>query len=311
MMTDIGFSIITPVYNREDCILRCLDSVTSQKLLNIEHLIVDDGSTDGTLELIKKYSKNHSHVTVFSLKKNGGVNAARNFAIKRCKNNYIIFLDSDDSMYENALETISEKINSYSGYMHYLFAQNDRLNYYISNPLLKCESTEIEFSDWIKGKITGDFLHVMSREMVQQFLFNEKLRIYEDLNFMQMYRYSEKQRFINLVLVNRERDRYDSVTKETALKNSNAIEFQYEYLKQMIDLFEFDYKKNNIVKLNSMINRCLIFSLALSNYNYYKKKSKRYNINNFIGYLICKLKLGWFLRSLIIIYSWIKHIIRI
>nr|WP_321378141.1 glycosyltransferase family 2 protein [uncultured Bacteroides sp.] len=309
MITDISFSIITPVYNREDCILRCLESVTRQNLINIEHLIVDDGSTDKTLELVKKYSKNHFDVTVFSFKKNKGVNAARNFAIKQCKKKYIIFLDSDDYMCENALETILKKINLYPGYMHYLFAQNDRHNYYISNPLLKCESTEIEFNDWIMEKISGDFLHVMSREMVQQFSFNEKLRIYEDLCFMQMYRYSRKQRFINLTLVNRERDRYDSVTKETALKNSNAIKFQYEYLKQMITIFEIDYRKYNVAKLNSMINRCLIFSLALSDYEFYRKESKRYKINNLIGYLICKLRLGWFLRFLIIIYSWIKHVI--
>lgn len=308
MIADISFSIITPVYNREDCILRCLDSVTNQNSLNIEHLIVDDGSTDGTLELIKKYSKDHSHISVFSLNNNKGVNAARNFAIKRCKNNYIIFLDSDDFMCENALETISEKINLYSGYMHYLFAQNDRLNYYISNPLLKCESTEIEFSDWIKEKISGDFLHVMSREMVQQFLFNEKLRIYEDLNFMQMYRYSKKQRFINLFLVNRERDRSDSVTKETTLKSSSAIEFQCEYLKQMIDLFESDYKKNNVAKLNSMINRCLIFSLALSNYSYYKYLSRKFNKNSFLNKAIYKMNLGFLLKYLIIMYSWIKHL---
>lgn len=308
MMNDISFSIITPIYNREDCILRCLDSVTNQNLLNVEHLIVDDGSTDGTLELIKEYSKSHSHVTIFSFKNNKGVNAARNFAIKQCKNSYVLFLDSDDSMCENALETISEKINSYPGYMHYLFAQNDRLNYYISNPLLNCESTEIEFSDWIKERILGDFLHVMSREMVQQFLFNEKLRIYEDLNFMQMYRYSKKQRFINLTVVNRERDRSDSVTKDTTLKSSNAIEFQCEYLKQMIDIFEFDYKKNNVVKLNSLINRCLIFSLALSNYSYYEYLSKKFNKSSFANKAIYKMNLGFLLKYLIITYSWIKHL---
>ncbi|WP_321437109.1 glycosyltransferase family 2 protein [uncultured Bacteroides sp.] len=308
MKTEINFSIVTPVYNREDCILRCLNSITNQNFQNVEHLIVNDGSTDGTLDILETYSKSHPHVTILNLKKNRGVNAARNFAIKQCKNSYVIFLDSDDYMSNQALNIITEKINLYPGYLHYLFTTDDMTVHYNSNLLLNCESKEIKFANWIKGEIAGDFLHVMSREMIQQFLFNENLRIYEALNFMKMYRYSNKQRFVKTIVVHLERNRHDSVTKEATLINSNAIQSQCEYLKQMIDLFEDDYKKYNISGLYSMINRCLIFNLALSDYNSYKYLSKRFKKRVIFDKIICKLKLGYLIKLLIVAYSRIKNL---
>jgi glycosyltransferase involved in cell wall biosynthesis len=308
MKFEISFSIITPVYNREDCILRCLNSVTNQNCQTIEHLIINDGSTDGTLDILKKYSENHSHVTILNFENNKGVNAARNLAIKQCKNNYIIFLDSDDYMINQALNEITEKIILYPGYLHYLFAMDDMTVYYNSNPLLNCESKEIQFFNWIKNEIAGDFLHVMSREMIQQFPFNEKLRIYEALNFMQMYRYSNKQRFIKIGVVHRERNRHDSVTKEAILISSNAIQSQCDYLKHMINYFEYDYKKYNIYMLNSIINRCLILNLALSDYAYYNYLSDRFNKRILFGKIICKLNLGNLIKVLIITYSRIKNL---
>ncbi|WP_321426764.1 glycosyltransferase family 2 protein [uncultured Bacteroides sp.] len=308
MKFEISFSIVTPVYNREDCILRCLNSVTNQNCQTIEHLIINDGSTDGTLDILKKYSENHSHVTILNFENNRGVNAARNLAIKQCKNSYIIFLDSDDYMSNQALNTITEKISLYPGYLHYLFAMDDMTVYYNSNPLLNCESKEIQFINWIKNEIVGDFLHIMSREMIQQFPFNENLRIYEVLNFMQMYKYSNKQRFIKIAVVHRERNRHDSVTKETMLINSNAIRSQCEYLKQMIHIFENDYKKYNIFMLHSMINRCLIFNLALSDYDYYNYLSNRFNKKIAFGKIICKLSLGNLIKVLILTYSRIRNL---
>ena len=61
--TSKKFSIITPVYNRADCIIRCMNSVTRQNG-EIEHWIVDDGSTDGTLQVIQEYASLHSHIKI-------------------------------------------------------------------------------------------------------------------------------------------------------------------------------------------------------------------------------------------------------
>ena len=64
-------SIITPVYNRKDCIIRCLESVTTQKEeIEIEHWVVDDGSIDNTFELVEEYSINYSHLKTHKFSKN-------------------------------------------------------------------------------------------------------------------------------------------------------------------------------------------------------------------------------------------------
>ena len=103
-------SVITPVYNRADCILRCLDSVTAQRCATceIEHVVVDDGSTDRTYELISDYAGSHNHVKVVRFDSNRGTNAGRNAAIKAATGDFVIILDSDDMMMPGALATTTD-----------------------------------------------------------------------------------------------------------------------------------------------------------------------------------------------------------
>ena len=88
-------SIIVPVYNVEKYLKRCISSIIEQTYKNIEIILVDDGSTDKSLEICKKYSKTDKRINVYH-KKNGGLSSARNYGIKKSKGNYIIFVDSDD-----------------------------------------------------------------------------------------------------------------------------------------------------------------------------------------------------------------------
>lgn len=92
-------SVIIPVYNMERYVGECLDSVLRQSLSDIEVIIINDGSTDSSLQIIKEYSKNDSRITVID-KKNAGVGAARNDGIKAATGEYLAFIDPDD-MYAN------------------------------------------------------------------------------------------------------------------------------------------------------------------------------------------------------------------
>lgn len=86
-------SVILPTYNRRSIVSRCIDSILAQDFENFELLIVDDGSTDGTNELLKNYTD--SRISVFQ-KENGGVSSARNLGIRNANGRYITFIDSDD-----------------------------------------------------------------------------------------------------------------------------------------------------------------------------------------------------------------------
>lgn len=88
-------SIIVPVYNVEKYIAKCLDSLVNQTYLNIEILLIDDGSTDKSLSICKKYAAVDSRIKLFS-KENGGVSSARNLGLLHVQGEYVVFVDSDD-----------------------------------------------------------------------------------------------------------------------------------------------------------------------------------------------------------------------
>ncbi len=99
-------SVIIPVYNGENTIGRCLDSVLSQTGCSFEVVIVDDGSTDGTLGILDQYKKTVGEDTLKVIHQdNSGAAAARNSGISIAKGRYISFLDADDEFLPNRLST--------------------------------------------------------------------------------------------------------------------------------------------------------------------------------------------------------------
>lgn len=108
-MKNIKFSIIIPAYNSEEFIEQCLESVTSQTYKNMEIIVIDDCSTDNTLEKVKKYKQ----VKVFSTETNSRQGVARNIGLNNCTGDYVLFLDSDDALYNlDVLTKLANKINN-------------------------------------------------------------------------------------------------------------------------------------------------------------------------------------------------------
>ena len=97
-------SIITPCYNSEKYISETIDSVVNQTYKHWELIIVDDISTDNSVEIIKKYSLKDSRIKYFILEEKGGASIARNKAIREATGTYIAFLDADDIWKPNKLE---------------------------------------------------------------------------------------------------------------------------------------------------------------------------------------------------------------
>ena len=89
-------TVIIPVYNQEFNIEKCIKSVVSQSLKNIEIIIVDDCSTDNTYSTCFAWSCNDSRIIIEKLNKNSGQGVARNYALKKAKGKYVTFIDSDD-----------------------------------------------------------------------------------------------------------------------------------------------------------------------------------------------------------------------
>lgn len=98
-------SIIVPVYNVEQYIIRCVESVISQTYRNIEVLLVDDGSTDNSGNICDEYQKKDTRIITFH-KTNGGLSDARNYGIKHASGQYLCFVDSDDYISKYMIEIL-------------------------------------------------------------------------------------------------------------------------------------------------------------------------------------------------------------
>jgi glycosyltransferase involved in cell wall biosynthesis len=140
----VSVSIIVPVYNVEQYLAKCLDSLIGQTLKNIEIILINDCSTDQSEDIIFKYQKIDSRIVYLKQKKNQGQGFARNYAIKEARGEYILFVDSDDYIALNAAEILYNKAKEQN--LDILEA-----NYYRVYPTHKKEQKNEVFSDILTG----------------------------------------------------------------------------------------------------------------------------------------------------------------
>lgn len=98
-------SVIVPIYNSSKFLDRCIDSILNQTYNNTEVILINDGSTDDSLEKINIYQTKYSQIKVFS-KENGGSASARNYGLEKASGEYILFVDSDDSIDNDYIENL-------------------------------------------------------------------------------------------------------------------------------------------------------------------------------------------------------------
>ena len=108
---DIKFSIIIPVYNVENYLRQCVDSILESKYIDIEILLINDGSTDSSPQICEEYSKKDNRVKVLH-QQNSGQSSARNLGIKEAAGDYIMFLDSDDYIISDIFSLVHSKLTN-------------------------------------------------------------------------------------------------------------------------------------------------------------------------------------------------------
>ena len=102
-MDDSLVSVVVPVYNVQDYVFKCLESLAKQSYKNLEIIVVDDGSTDDSGKICDEFAKSDKRVKVYH-KKNGGLSDARNYGIKKSKGQFLALVDSDDFVDENFIQ---------------------------------------------------------------------------------------------------------------------------------------------------------------------------------------------------------------
>lgn len=187
----IEVSVIIPVYNKEKYIEKCIESVLSQTLKEIEILIINDGSTDNSLEKIKEYSYDKRVILID--KKNEGVSKTRNLGLRLAKGKYILYIDADDYIDKNMLEDMYKKIKVDS--LDLLTSDIKRVK---NDEIIRLEKDlEISEEDILSGE---EYLKLLLQELAfgavwnklikreicisNNIFFNEKIFLGEDYNFL-------------------------------------------------------------------------------------------------------------------------------
>ena len=110
---DVKISVVLPVYNVANYLRKCLDSLVNQTFKDFEVICVNDGSTDLSLGILEGYAVSDSRFKIIT-QENQGLSGARNTGIKHVQGDYVLFVDSDDWLEENALELLYEHVKGFN-----------------------------------------------------------------------------------------------------------------------------------------------------------------------------------------------------
>ncbi len=176
-------SVIVPVYNVEQYLSRCLNSILNQTLQDIEIILVDDGATDRSGEICDDYEKKDDRIKVIH-KPNGGLSDARNTGAKMATSEYLIFIDSDDYIAENMIEKLYEMVQG----NHADFSACGVYNVYVNGATPQCNvieefvcSNQEAFAHILVGqKIPGTICNKLIKREIANTLQFPVGRLYED-----------------------------------------------------------------------------------------------------------------------------------
>lgn len=175
----IMISIIVPVYNTEQYLPHCIDSILSQSFTDFELLLIDDGSTDGSGRICDAYAEKDSRIRVFH-KKNGGVSSTRNLGLDEAKGEWICFVDADDWLEPQAVELLVKKQLETGADV----VSGGRIAHCVDGnheiPLKHCQTNE-EMSSHMMGTYGGQY--VWGRLMRRQLFEDMKIRCIEGYDF--------------------------------------------------------------------------------------------------------------------------------
>lgn len=177
----IKYSVIIPLYNKGWRIKRAIDSVLRQKCNDLEIIVVDDGSTDDSADYVKAYKNSQIR---YIYKENGGVSSARNKGVHEAQGEWLLFLDADDELTENAIKIYEEIEKKYPQSL-FLAGQN------------KLKRLAVQKSSFQLYNVSSPFLHLwlvrvvptlrnmlVARSLIERYgLFDERMSYFEDLEF--------------------------------------------------------------------------------------------------------------------------------
>jgi glycosyltransferase involved in cell wall biosynthesis len=239
MNSDTIITVISPTFNSVDSIKSCIESVIFQFQLDfkIEHIIIDGGSKDGTVEIIEAYKKKFTHIHYISEPDKGQSNAM-NKGIRMAQGEYIGFLNADDTYEPNAINTVLSYISQYNpnficGNLNVINEKNELM--YVSRPYRNTWK-EIYFSQTFPINPASYFYKRSIHDVIGY--YNEDDHLTMDLDFfLRFINYYKSFNYLDTTLGN------FFVGEETKTFKDRTAGNMFDRKK---DLFEFYWRKNSL-----------------------------------------------------------------
>lgn len=270
-------SIIIPVYNAQEHLKKCLDSVVNQTFKDLEVIIVNDGSTDNSLKICKKYSENDKRIKVID-KENGGVSKARNIGLLYVNSEYISFIDSDDWIEPNMIEGLynSLLINNADFCMCNYIKENEIKSEYVKTNInkevlykneIKCDLLIplIERGNNEKEHVLAGFRSpwgkLFKRDIIEKYniKFKEDLIIGEDFIFNLEFLIN-----INKSIINEEFYYHYWTNINSATMKYKKDCWESIYRNTILYLEDFLKKNNLYLQANDKVNKLIIKYFLMS-----------------------------------------------
>lgn len=185
-------SVIVPAYNAELYLTKCLDSIFNQTFQDFEVIVVNDGSTDHTKQICEQYTASHQNMTIVN-QENGGISSARNAGIETSKGEYIVFIDSDDYVNRDWLNSFISIFTTFSNcdmVIQGVIIKFDTREEHVSLPLKYYEEKGIicAYNELKKKSIDG-FTHnkIYKKKIIAEHHLRFEMKLKEDLLFNYKY----------------------------------------------------------------------------------------------------------------------------
>lgn len=256
MNKEIKVSIIIPAYNLEDYLVQCIESIETSKSSSYEVIIVDDGSTDSTPTIIKRFEDKYRNIKAIN-KENGGVSSARNIGLLNAQGEYIVFVDGDDFLKEKSVDQLIGYLQKNTNDLDVLFL--DTMTYDSSG---KSELINYGFDKSIfkNGNKKEILKHIATLSkfpgLPHSKVIKKKMLIDNDIVFNESYRNSEDVDWVIAILLNSNSFAYE------------LIKFHYYRIKRtgsLSNTIEPDSIKHMLSLINNWVDRS-----RKSNYIQYK-----------------------------------------
>ncbi len=309
-------TVCVPVYNTEKYLRACVDSITLQTYDNLDILLVDDGSTDGSSSICEGYANADRRVRVFH-QKHGGVSSARNNGIKHAKGEYLVFVDSDDKISSNYIEKLLEANGSdeQSGVLN--GASISFMNKKQVDTLISESAGRITFSvdDYIRAiiesRVHGSICRFLFKTAGATVLFNEKIHYMEDVDYL--VRYAAKRDLSKVVIFPTPEYTYNN--NNASASNNGGVE-AYESICLSLDCindatnraYESEISDCKIRMLRWQMNKCRNWKDRKKLIRYYRGKIGQYHYsgksrNDKIFVAAMRLKSSLLIRAYYCIYD--------